>query len=169
MFVCLSGDSLSYHNGNKFSTYDQDNDGYFFGSCAARYKGAWWYNSCHRSNLNGIYHNGAHKSYADGVNWKDWKGYNYSLKFTEMKMRPASVKASVAEEWSQNNITYKQHKTNVWKYEYFNFVAQIRFCSALNCCDIGTILMSLFRIFLHYKPPINQDLEESDITSSQLK
>ena len=84
------GDSLTYHNGRQFSTIDQDNDSYYRRSCAVVYKGAWWYGACHASNLNGAYLNGAHKSYADGVEWKAWHGYHYSLQFTEMKMRPVA-------------------------------------------------------------------------------
>ena len=82
-----AGDSLGGHNGQKFSTRDQDNDasGDSF-SCAQTYKGAWWYNACHSSNLNGLYHGGSHSSYADGVDWQTWKGHFYSLKFTEMKL-----------------------------------------------------------------------------------
>ena len=81
-----AGDNLIYHNGMKFTTKDQDNDRYG-PNCAILYKGAWWYNSCHYSNLNGKYLSGQHTSYADGVNWNAWKGYYYSLKTTEMKLR----------------------------------------------------------------------------------
>ena len=41
-----------------------------------------------KSNLNGLYRRGRHSSYADGVNWSRWKGFYYSLKRTEMKVRP---------------------------------------------------------------------------------
>ena len=81
------GDSLQYHNGRSFSTFDNDNDAYAT-SCAEEFKGGWWYNACHWSNVNGLYLVGPHDSHADGVNWLTWRGYNYSLKFTEMKIRP---------------------------------------------------------------------------------
>ena len=67
-----------------FSTKDRDNDKYS-GNCAQMSIGAWWYNNCFLSNLNGHYHGGS----ATGVNWHKWKGYYYSLKKTEVKFRPA--------------------------------------------------------------------------------
>lgn len=84
-----AGDSLSYHRGQPFTTKDQDNDSYRSRNCAVWFKGAWWYGpGCHYSNLNGVYHNGKHSSHADGVNWYHWKGFNYSVKRAEMKIRP---------------------------------------------------------------------------------
>ncbi|KAG7167681.1 Fibrinogen C domain-containing protein 1-like 3 [Homarus americanus] len=83
-----AGDSLSPHNGRKFSARDKDLDGYGAASCAQRYSGAWWYAACHASNLNGKYLAGNHTSYADGVNWRTWLGYHYSLKKTVMMIRP---------------------------------------------------------------------------------
>ncbi|KAJ8046538.1 Ficolin-1 [Holothuria leucospilota] len=82
-----AGDSLRNHNNTGFSTKDADNDSNANGNCAVSYKGAWWYTECHSSNLNGLYHGGGHESYADGVNWSAWRGYYYSLKATEMKIR----------------------------------------------------------------------------------
>uniref|UniRef100_A0A8C8R9D1 Fibrinogen C-terminal domain-containing protein n=1 Tax=Pelusios castaneus TaxID=367368 RepID=A0A8C8R9D1_9SAUR len=81
------GDSLSAHNGLAFSTRDKDHDSHA-GSCAILYKGGWWYNQCHVSNLNGLYHKGEHSSYADGINWLAGKGYQYSYKYVDMKIRP---------------------------------------------------------------------------------
>ena len=81
-----AGDSLSCHNNMKFTTHDQDNDKYK-GNCATLFKGAWWYTDCHESNLNGQYLAGAHSTFADGVNWKHFKGHKYSLKVSEMKIK----------------------------------------------------------------------------------
>ncbi|XP_062607483.1 fibrinogen-like protein A, partial [Saccostrea cucullata] len=51
-----ASDSWAYHNGMKFSTKDEDNDGGDYDDdCANTYRGAWWYDLCLRSNLNGLY------------------------------------------------------------------------------------------------------------------
>ena len=84
-----AGDSLSYHKSLSFSTKDRDND-LESGNCATRYKGAWWYKYCHYSNLNGLYLRGRHSSGADGVNWYHWRGYHYSVKRAEMKLKPVN-------------------------------------------------------------------------------
>ncbi|XP_077865300.1 ryncolin-1-like [Saccoglossus kowalevskii] len=83
-----AGDSVSEHAGLYFSTRDRDNDVATAGNCAVIYKGAWWYGACHSSNLNGLYHGGQTDQYATGVVWNPWRGYNYSLKHVEMKIRP---------------------------------------------------------------------------------
>ncbi|XP_013791422.1 techylectin-5A-like [Limulus polyphemus] len=80
------GDSFCYHNEFRFTTKDNDNDIDDF-NCAQTFKGAWLYKNCHGSNLNGLYLNGKHESYADGVEWSDWKGQKYSLPDVEMKIR----------------------------------------------------------------------------------
>ncbi|XP_017368570.1 ficolin-2-like [Cebus imitator] len=84
-----AGDSLTYHNNHSFSTKDQDNDQAAAENCAVQYQGAWWYFTCHLSNLNGRYLRGAHDSFANGMNWNSGKGYHYSYRVSEMKLRPA--------------------------------------------------------------------------------
>jgi len=84
------GDSLTYHLGQKFSTRDQDNDVWTGGSCAVDRSGAWWYNTCHYSNLNGRYYQ-RHTDNVRGVNWYYFSGGYDSLRFSEMKMRPSQL------------------------------------------------------------------------------
>ena len=67
-----------------------DNDVDELKSCAQRYNGAWWYSKCHHSNLNGHYLASNTTSFADGVIWFDFKGHYYSLKTSEMKVRPTA-------------------------------------------------------------------------------
>ncbi|XP_071807788.1 ficolin-1-like [Asterias amurensis] len=81
-----AGDSMRLHNNRPFSTKDRDLDGYS-GNCAKMFHGAWWYNACHSSNLNGEYLGGLTAEFSRGVNWKSWKGFLYSLKTAEMKIR----------------------------------------------------------------------------------
>ena len=82
-----AGDSMTYHNGMQFSTKDRDRD-QASGNCATRYSGAWWYKACYYSSLNGKYFKGPHASNANGVSWYHFTGHRYSLKKTEMKIRP---------------------------------------------------------------------------------
>ena len=81
-----AGESLYYHNGMGFSTRDNDNDS-SGGSCAQYWNGAWWFNFCFHSHLNGLYHHNPVLSIRNGTIWSTWKGFKYSLKFTEMKTR----------------------------------------------------------------------------------
>ena len=85
-----ASDSLALHNGMMFSTKDMDNDRWSSGNCALNTKGAWWFESCHDSNLNGQYLRGSHSLSGVGVEWELWRGGDYSLKKTEMKIRPRS-------------------------------------------------------------------------------
>ncbi|XP_073397303.1 ficolin-2-like isoform X2 [Dendrobates tinctorius] len=81
------GDSMTYHNNSMFSTKDQDNDS-STRDCAISYMGGWWYNNCFFSNLNGLYLHGLYNSTTtNGVAWKTGKGFKYSYKRTEMKIR----------------------------------------------------------------------------------
>ncbi|XP_041818421.1 microfibril-associated glycoprotein 4-like [Chelmon rostratus] len=83
-----AGESLIYHSGQKFSTFDKDQDSWP-GNCARSFLGAFWYNKCHTANPNGVYRWGADKTiYAVGVEWSKWKGHDYSLKAISMKIRP---------------------------------------------------------------------------------
>lgn len=53
-----------------------------------QYTGGWWYQACHHGNLNGLYQGLNNTTYAQGVNWLQFRGYFYSLRLTEMKFRP---------------------------------------------------------------------------------
>ena len=79
-------DSLKYHNLMKFTTKDNDNDAGNWGSsdnCVIEFSGAWWYNNCYYSNLNGLYGIDT----VDGIVWHHWRGPAYSLPYVEMKTR----------------------------------------------------------------------------------
>nr|KAF6508733.1 tenascin XB [Rousettus aegyptiacus] len=81
-----AGDSMSYHSGSVFSARDRDPNNLLI-SCAVSYRGAWWYRNCHYANLNGLYGSTVDHQ---GVSWYHWKGFEFSVPFTEMKLRPRS-------------------------------------------------------------------------------
>ena len=84
-----AGDSLGVHNQYPFSTRDQDNDR-SSDHCAYESQGAWWHKNCFQSNLNANYYTGRYspsRRYWDGVVWSTWRGYSYSLRVTEMKVK----------------------------------------------------------------------------------
>ena len=76
-------------NLNLLSTKDRD-------SCAIRYKGAWRYESCVASNLNGLYYQGKHSTSWEGVNWNKWKGHNFSAKLAEIKIKSVRIEQTCA-------------------------------------------------------------------------
>lgn len=89
---------MAFHNGMFFSTFDRDNDGNPYYNCAYFRLGGWWYNSCHKSNLNGEYGN---TDNSNGINWYHWKGFTYSMKEVRMMVRkPWPEMNYVLEHWT---------------------------------------------------------------------
>jgi len=84
-----ASDSLSAHNGFKFSTVDRNNDmAPKCCPCAPAYGGGWWFYSCFESNLNGEYFSDPNENgYYRGIIWELWLG-DYSLKGVKMMIRP---------------------------------------------------------------------------------
>lgn len=70
------------HNNQAFSTFDRDHDTSAPTNCAVTYHGAWWYTSCHDSNLNGQWRATENR----GPRWTGFSGTN-PVSFSEMKIR----------------------------------------------------------------------------------
>ena len=87
-FSGTAGDSFSYHNGWPFTTPDEDNDFKPTGNCALEYHGGWWFKWCHTAFLNGPYIHGPNSFYGEGIIWNGFKDFRYSLKSSQMKIRP---------------------------------------------------------------------------------
>ncbi|XP_055865171.1 fibroleukin-like [Biomphalaria glabrata] len=77
-----AGDSLSDHKNMFFSTFDRDND-IDSRNCAVERSGAWWYNHCTSSNLNGKWENDTH---AKRLHWYSLPG-SHRISLSEMKIR----------------------------------------------------------------------------------
>ena len=88
--IGTAGDSMTRYrnlNGMQFSTLDRDNDKYS-GNCAVAWHGAWWYNACTHSNLNGLYLSGQTNN--RGVTWYHFNATAPSyrtLRYSDMKLR----------------------------------------------------------------------------------
>ena len=79
----VTGDSLEYHHNKPFSTTDFDHSR---GHCTSRNPGAWWFDWCANSNLNGIYGPGLGYKY---IMWDQWLGLK-ALAGTKMMIRPVN-------------------------------------------------------------------------------
>eukprot|EP00105_Crassostrea_gigas_P030251 XP_011452493.1 PREDICTED: ryncolin-4 isoform X2 [Crassostrea gigas] len=81
-------DSFTYSNGMMFSTKDRDNDKWG-DNCAKSYGNGWWFNACHKCNLNGLYYS-KKTSAANGITWYNlgstdaWE----SLRSSTMMIKP---------------------------------------------------------------------------------
>ncbi|EDW73912.2 uncharacterized protein Dwil_GK19440 [Drosophila willistoni] len=85
-----ASDALRTHDKMKFSTFDRDNDEFIHMNCAVHHHGAWWYDFCSRSNLNGKYFKEEVDS-AQSIYWEPWYSFK-SLKSVQMQIRPKSLK-----------------------------------------------------------------------------
>ncbi|XP_074894713.1 tenascin-N isoform X1 [Buteo buteo] len=106
-----AGDAMTYHNGWKFTTWDRDND-VALSNCALTHHGAWWYKNCHLANLNGKYGDSKH---SEGVNWEPWKGHEFSIPFTEMKIRPQSPSNEPVLERKKRSLPGKRKEISLKK------------------------------------------------------
>ena len=87
----FSGDAYNgmiTDSGNMFSTRDRDNDLTYDLNQAEENRGAWWYTNLSYARLNNPYSHNPRVQPWGGIVWFHWKGYNYSLKYTQMKIRP---------------------------------------------------------------------------------
>ncbi|KAJ8311579.1 hypothetical protein KUTeg_010934 [Tegillarca granosa] len=82
-----AGEALMAHSGYKFTTKDKDQDTYK-DNCALVYNGAWWYNKCYSSNLNGWYVRST-KENSSSLNWYYFHKIprHIPLKTSEMKIK----------------------------------------------------------------------------------
>ena len=76
------------HNGQQFSTYDNDND-QWGGNCAYYQQGGWWYIACYHANLNGP-HDAPSTPGVSSANarlmWNDGSSFR-DVSSSEMKIR----------------------------------------------------------------------------------
>jgi hypothetical protein len=80
-------DDMNFSNNSRFATWDHPD----VNSCAVHQKAGWWYSYCAYTLLNGVYYYSGKYTpsggFYDGIYWKDWLGYDYSLKLVTMTLQ----------------------------------------------------------------------------------
>lgn len=82
-----AGNALGDHDGELFSTPDEDNDS-SIQHCADLFNSGWWFKSCFDSNLNGFYHFTGEHTTQDGIIWDTFLPRTKSMQTTVMAIRP---------------------------------------------------------------------------------
>lgn len=90
-----AGDGLSPHAAMPFSTWDVDNDQWADGSCARDHRGAWWYNQCGSSSLNGDYLQGPGQLQLQALYWMSWPS---TLRTSLIMLRPVHRQHNTSEQ-----------------------------------------------------------------------
>ena len=87
-----AGDSLTPNSGERFSTPDRDND-ISPAHCTTVTHAPWWHDDCYYAILTGKYYAspGPRSLEPLGIVWYHWKGWHYSLRAADMKIRPGGV------------------------------------------------------------------------------
>ena len=88
--LSVTGDQLSYHSGQAFTTKDRDQDNWPNHNCAVDYHGGWWYHFCYDVNLNGRFAPGSIVD-TTSIIWRLWPenlGRSTGLISTKMAIRP---------------------------------------------------------------------------------
>ncbi|XP_026057101.1 microfibril-associated glycoprotein 4-like [Carassius auratus] len=83
-----AGDSLSDHDGQKFTTVDKDQDSDNNNNCAKLHLGGFWYKDCMQANPNGVYIWGLYDTQTIiGNVWSTWRGNGVGMKSISMKIK----------------------------------------------------------------------------------
>ncbi|WAR31557.1 MFAP4-like protein [Mya arenaria] len=85
-FTGNCGDSMAYHNGMQFTTFDNDNDRSSV-NCAVKFTGGNWFKACHEAHPNGLYLGGAHDQDGKGLSWNTCWKHNYSARIFINKIK----------------------------------------------------------------------------------
>ncbi|XP_033745689.1 fibrinogen-like protein 1 [Pecten maximus] len=84
-----AGDSLYSHNGQQFSTKDNDNDEKRDGSCSEEYEWTgFWFHQCLSSNINGMYLMGGVTT-PNALVWYSFSGQFRPMRKSRMMLRPS--------------------------------------------------------------------------------
>ncbi|KAH3827927.1 hypothetical protein DPMN_129873 [Dreissena polymorpha] len=80
-------DDLSHNNGMLFSSIDEPDAN----NCAVNMRAGWWYNNCTYTLPTGRYyvycgHYPPRNQFYDGLFYKDWRGFGYSMTYFRMAL-----------------------------------------------------------------------------------